>query len=95
MTPKEVLAAVATGEISTIDVERAKDIGAAQYDPKLEAGFLGFRDGTILKVEAYRFEYLVALANIMNPTRPVMNVDAEIESVAKTLKLIRDMGSSL
>ena len=90
MKPIDVLAMVANGEIPDSDIERSKDIWGIRFDESLHAGFLLFGNGTLLKVNPERYEYLVALSKIMNTERKLWGIGLEVKGIGKVLKHIHE-----
>ncbi len=89
MKPTEILAMVAAGDIPDQDIERSKELSVVGFDEELEAGFLGFKDGTVLKVEPIRYNYMIVLAGIMNPVGPIFNVGGEFGPESSVLRVVQ------
>ena len=86
---KEVLKKVATGEISTKDIERARLLRAIGFEEELQAGFLGFMDGTVLKVTPERYEYMIALAGILNPEDYLFYLGGKFGPEKSVMKILK------
>lgn len=90
MKPIDILAMVAAGAIPDSDIKRSKEIWGIRFDESLHAGFLLFQDGTLLKVDQERYEYMVALSEIMNPERKLWGIKHEVTGIRKVLKQINE-----
>ena len=89
MTPTDVLAMVAADEIPDADIERSKDLRLIGFEDSLNTGFLGFTDGTVLKVDPVKYDYMVALAGIMNPGKVLLNRGGEFGPESGTMKIFK------
>jgi len=85
MTTNEVLATVATGEFTHPDIERSVNLWGVRFDKSLNAGFLMFNDGTILKPNQKHYDAFVAIHGIMAPDSMLWNLLGEMKGTVKVV----------
>ncbi len=96
MTAREILLKVSRKEITKADIRRSLNLKAHGYDEKIKAGFLGFMDGNIVKVDKPDYDMYVALAKIMGvghiyDVTESRGNDSVLESIKPIISLARQI----